>query len=231
MISNGEVASLLRTLAELMMLHGENDSASKSFSVAAFQMSGLTRNVVDMDKGELQKIFNSKVVSKIQEIKATSGIQMLDELIQLTPSGIFEMMRIKGLGGKKLAVLWKQAGIDHMDMLLKACRNNEVARIKGFGEKTQQNIIKAIDYYKSNAGRFHFATIEDEADKITEVIVAISLESRQKVDEMITKAMASGAKESNDTQDQGWMYSRSFQDPDGHLWEVIYMDPAGMNKD
>lgn len=170
MLSNGEAASLLRTLAELMMLHGEDDRASKSFSVAAFQMSGLTRNVVEMDKGELQKIFNSRVVSKIEEIKATSAIQMLDELIQLTPSGIFEMMRIKGLGGKKLAVLWKHAGIDHMDMLLKACRNNEVAQIKGFGEKTQQNIIKAIEYYKSNAGRFHFATIEDEADKITELL-------------------------------------------------------------
>lgn len=69
-----------------------------------------------------------------------------------------------------------------------------------------------------------------DSSKSAEVIVAISLESRQKVDEMITKAMTSGAKESNDTQDQGWMYSRSFQDPDGHLWEVFYMDPAGMNK-
>ncbi|MEO5673442.1 MAG: VOC family protein [Chitinophagales bacterium] len=69
-----------------------------------------------------------------------------------------------------------------------------------------------------------------DSSKSTEVIVAISLENRQKVDEMITKAMASGAKESNDTQDQGWMYSRSFQDPDGHLWEVFYMDPAAMSK-
>jgi predicted lactoylglutathione lyase len=60
--------------------------------------------------------------------------------------------------------------------------------------------------------------------KATEVIIALSADSRKKVDEMADKALSAGGKASNEPQDEGWMYARSFQDPDGHLWEVIYMD-------
>lgn len=63
-----------------------------------------------------------------------------------------------------------------------------------------------------------------DATKSTEVIIAISVESKGKVDEMVNKAMDSGATKYSETQDQGWMYQRSFQDLDGHLWEVLYMD-------
>jgi len=62
----------------------------------------------------------------------------------------------------------------------------------------------------------------------TEAIVALGVESRQRVDELVDKAFAAGAKPSNETSDQGFMYSRSFQDLDGHLWEILYMDPAAV---
>ena len=60
----------------------------------------------------------------------------------------------------------------------------------------------------------------------TEAILALGVDSREQVDELADKAMAAGAGKYNDPSDQGFMYSRSFQDPDGHLWEVLYMDPA-----
>ena len=69
--------------------------------------------------------------------------------------------------------------------------------------------------------------IADSA-RTTESIIALSVESREKVDELVRKALSSGGKPSNDVQDHGWMYVHSFQDPDGHLWETFYMDPAGM---
>lgn len=58
----------------------------------------------------------------------------------------------------------------------------------------------------------------------TEVIVAISADSREGVDELVQKALAAGGSASNDKMDNDYMYGWSFQDPDGHLWEVIYMD-------
>jgi predicted lactoylglutathione lyase len=62
--------------------------------------------------------------------------------------------------------------------------------------------------------------------KSTEAIIAFSAESRQAVDELFDKAIKSGGTESRPAEDHGWMYSKSFQDPDGHLWEIVWMDPA-----
>ncbi|GAA0688684.1 VOC family protein [Kitasatospora atroaurantiaca] len=67
-----------------------------------------------------------------------------------------------------------------------------------------------------------------DATTSTEAIVALGVESRQRVDELVDKAFAAGARPSNETSDQGFMYGRSFQDLDGHLWEVLYMDPAAV---
>jgi uncharacterized protein len=64
-----------------------------------------------------------------------------------------------------------------------------------------------------------------DATKTTEAIVALSTESRAKVDELVDKALAAGGKSYRGKDDYGWMYSRSFQDPDGHQWEILYMDP------
>ncbi|CAH0346719.1 hypothetical protein BCI9360_03064 [Bacillus sp. CECT 9360] len=72
-----------------------------------------------------------------------------------------------------------------------------------------------------------------DATKSTEVILALSAESREKVDEIVNKALAAGGIKSNDPMDHGFMYVRSFQDIDGHLWEVMYMDEsaAAQNQD
>ncbi|TFC50110.1 hypothetical protein E3T26_00700 [Cryobacterium sp. TMT1-21] len=62
----------------------------------------------------------------------------------------------------------------------------------------------------------------------TEAILALSADSREAVDALADKALTSGGSASNPPDDQGYMYSRSFQDPDGHLWEAFWMDLAGM---
>src|SRR6266540_3901431 len=67
--------------------------------------------------------------------------------------------------------------------------------------------------------------------KDTEVIVALSTESREKVDQIINKVIEAGGKESREPQDYGWMYGRGFQDIDGHLWEIIYMDQSAVKKE
>ena len=64
--------------------------------------------------------------------------------------------------------------------------------------------------------------------KDTEVIIALSTESREKVDEMMQNVFDAGGKESREPQDHGWMYGRSFQDINGHLWEIIYMDEKAL---
>jgi predicted lactoylglutathione lyase len=63
-----------------------------------------------------------------------------------------------------------------------------------------------------------------DATQVTEAIVALSAESRAKVDDLAGKAVAVGGKLHRDPEDHGWMYGQSFEDPDGHIWEVYYMD-------
>lgn len=77
------------------------------------------------------------------------------------------------------------------------------------------------EYFKT----FMTKEISDSVNT-AEVIIALSADSREQVDEIVTKALEAGGKHSNDPADHGFMYTRSFQDLDGHLWEVMYMDPS-----
>ena len=70
-----------------------------------------------------------------------------------------------------------------------------------------------------------------DAGSATEAIMSFSLDSREAVDEVVRTALTAGGTPSEEAQDYGFMYTHSFQDPDGHLWEVFWMDPAGPPKD
>lgn len=80
------------------------------------------------------------------------------------------------------------------------------------------------DYFKT----FTKKEIPDST-KSSEAILALSVESKEKVDEFVNKALAAGGKPSNDPVDHGFMYGWSFQDLDDHLWEVFFMDESAVN--
>ncbi|WP_405390928.1 glyoxalase [Streptomyces sp. NBC_01102] len=67
-----------------------------------------------------------------------------------------------------------------------------------------------------------------DASKTTEVLLALSADSRDRVDELADAALAAGGSPANEAMDMGSMYGRSFQDPDHHIWEVVWMDPAAV---
>jgi uncharacterized protein len=69
-----------------------------------------------------------------------------------------------------------------------------------------------------------------DASKTTEVLLALSADSRGKVDEMLGKALAAGAREARASQEYDFMYGRSFEDLDGHIWEVFWMDPSAIQQ-
>jgi uncharacterized protein len=69
-----------------------------------------------------------------------------------------------------------------------------------------------------------------DATKSTEVLVCLSTESRKEVDEMVERAIAAGGTTYNQPQDHGFMYAHGFQDLDGHIWELVYMEPSAVNQ-
>lgn len=99
-----------------------------------------------------------------------------------------------------------------------------------FSDETSASLVISDDAYVMllEHGRFKDFTKKSIADarSTTEVILAISVDSKAEVDEFLNKALRSGGQEARDAQDHGFMFTRSFEDPDGHIWEVIWMDPS-----
>ena len=168
MLSNKEVSGLFKTLGALMELHGENDFKTKSYTNAAFQLGRVTGSVMEMPEAELDNIqgVGKSIIGKIKELRNSGTIAALEEYMQKTPPGLVEILQIKGLGGKKVGMIWRDLGIESVGELLYACNENRLASLKGFGEKTQESVIKSIEYFQSNIGKFHYARIAAAVDEI-----------------------------------------------------------------
>jgi DNA polymerase (family 10) len=157
---------MLRLYAELLTLHGQYPKLSGELASAAYYTRRFSNNIIGLDEPTINKLFRPSIAKILKELKQTDTIEALDELIQLTPAGLFEMMRIKGLGGKKLALIWKEAKIDTIEGLLKACKKNQLSELPGFGKKTETNIIKAIETYTVSQNHFHYGRIAPVAERL-----------------------------------------------------------------
>lgn len=160
---NNFIADQLSLLAKLMDIHGENAFKAKSYAGAAFSIEKLPKQLAEMPEAKIFQVrgIGESVGSKVIEILQTGELKALQELLQNTPEGVLEMMHIKGLGPKKINLIWKDMGIATIDELERACRENRIAAKKGFGEKTEQKILESIEFAKSNAGRFLYKQVED----------------------------------------------------------------------
>jgi DNA polymerase (family X) len=170
MASNRQIRKLFTLYAELLLLHERNEKLAKLLSGAAYRIRNLPNEVTEMSKADRSNLFRPEIMVILDELKRTGAIEVLDELIQLTPAGLFEMMRIKGLGGKKLAVLWKLGHIDTIDGLLEACKKHLITGLPGFGKRTQDNIIASIESYRDHLDRFHFASVADTAAELVRAL-------------------------------------------------------------
>jgi DNA polymerase (family 10) len=166
MPANRELSRLLNLYAELLQLHQQNERLAALLTGAAYRIRNVEEPVTQMPEAELTNSFRPEIVSIIKELTTQGSIADLEELVQLTPPGLFDMMRVKGLGGKKLAVLWKKAKIDSLETLLHKAKAGEIASIKGFGAKTQANIINAIENLNASGTRFHYADVADAAEAL-----------------------------------------------------------------
>jgi DNA polymerase (family 10) len=101
------------------------------------------------------------LAQKIMDLLATKKLQILEDYIEKTPTGILEMLKIKGLGPKKIITIWKELGIESIGELLYACEENRLVNYKGFGAKTQQSIQDALNYYLQNQGSFLYQQVQE----------------------------------------------------------------------
>ena len=167
-MDNYAIADNFSLLGKLMDIHGDNSFKAKSYSSAAFTIEKLPAQLAEMPH---EKIFSVKGIGdtigkKIIEQLTTGSLAALDEYLAKTPPGILQMLEIKGIGPKKISVIWKELEVESLGELLYACNENRLLLYKGFGEKTQQNIKDAIEFYLSNQGSYLFAQTETYAAEI-----------------------------------------------------------------
>ena len=103
-----------------------------------------------------------------------------------------------------------------------------------FTDETATCMIVSEDIYVMLLTRAKFKTFTPkaicDATKSTEVLVCLSSDSRERVNEMVRKAVAAGGTTYNEPQDHGFMYGHGFQDLDGHIWELIHMEPSAIKQ-
>ena len=167
-MNNGTIADHFSLLSKLMDIHGENSFKSKSYSILAFNIEKLPAEITTMSDAELfsMKGIGESSGAKIKELIATGSLKQLEEILAKTPPGILEMMRIKGLGPKKIATIWKEMGLESIGELEYACNENRLAQMKGFGAKTQDSVLASIQYYNQNLGFHLWAQVEAVAKSL-----------------------------------------------------------------
>lgn len=161
-MDNAAISETFSLLAKLMDIHGENSFKTRTYSAAAFNIDKLPVQLKDTPREKLFSIkgIGESVGKKVVEMLDTGKLDLLNELISRTPPGVIEMLNIKGIGPKKIHVVWKEMGIESVGELLYACNENRLTLYKGFGEKTQQNVIESIGFYLQSQGHFLYAQIE-----------------------------------------------------------------------
>lgn len=169
-MSNSEIVEILELTVKLLELHNADPFKVKGYAVAAFYLDkykeGELQYMTEQELVKLQGVGKS-TAGKIMQIAKTGTFPELEELISNTPLGVMEMFNIKGIGPKKIAVLWKELGIDNLHELELACLNGTVAKVKGFGANTQQKILDSLAFLKDQAGKLRM----DKAESVANVIV------------------------------------------------------------
>lgn len=171
-MDNNQIADAFSLLSKLMDIHGENSFKSKNYSVAAFAIDKLPVQLAEMDRSKIPGLKNigASTSQKIFELLDTGSLKALEDIVKVTPPGIIEMLNIKGIGPKKINVIWKEMEIETIGELLYACRENRLKLYKGFGEKTQQNIIDTIEFYQKNKGSHLYAEVEEAIPVFEEML-------------------------------------------------------------
>jgi DNA polymerase (family 10) len=168
-----EIITLLEDIADLLEYNGENP-----FKVNAFRNGA---NAIRRSEIEINKIVKEKALDKIKgigkglqsviyEFYETGNFSAYDELKRVVPEGINDLLKIRGLGSKKIKILYTELGISNVGELEYACKENRLALLKGFGEASQNKIIAEIEKQKTYSKYILLNTADTLSEEILEKI-------------------------------------------------------------
>ncbi len=196
MSKNINISDILNAIIKLLELHQSNIFKINSYKNAVRYIKKTELDLSKLSVDELMNIggIGKSIAYNIKEICETGKSKALENLLNKTPKGVIEMLKINGLGPKKIKMLWDKTNIDSLDKLLDACNSQQIAKLKGFGQKTQELIIKEIEFLKLHRNKCLYSIAIFYADslmkhiikKFPNVLISITGELRRKI-EIINK--------------------------------------------
>lgn len=174
-LHNADIAAVFEEIADLLELGDENPFRVRAYRNAARVVSGLSLDLAARlaEGGELPKLpgIGADLGGKIREIAATGSCKLLERLRRKFPSGITELLRLPGLGPKRVRAL-HDARIDSLEDLRRASRAGKLPALPGFGEKTAQRITAAAEAQLGTARRFKLAVAAQYAEPLAKYLGA-----------------------------------------------------------
>lgn len=162
-MTNKEVAKLFDFTAQLMELHDENPFKIRSYQYAYNAIRLFESSILEKTIEELTEIkgLGKSIATQIIELKNTGKLSILERLKEITPDGLIDILKIKGLGPKKIRALRLDLGIESLGELEYAINENRLKSIKGFGQKTIDDLLSQISFLNSSKGKllYHKALI------------------------------------------------------------------------
>jgi len=151
-IHNNDVAEIFDKLADLLEIKGENQFRVRAYRNAARTVSSLSRNVGDLAKEEkgLDGIpgIGKDLAEKIRTIVASGKLPLLEEIRKEMPASLSTLMKVRGLGPKKIATLYKELKVASLEDLKKAATEGKIHELAGFSAKTEQAILEGLGQTK-----------------------------------------------------------------------------------
>jgi len=170
---NQEVAEILRRVAALLEIKGENPYRVRAYQRAAQNIEALTRDVEELARrGQLTRIpgIGADLAGKIKEILETGTLSLYEELKREVPPELLKFLEIPGLGPKKAKLIYETLGIKTLEELERACLEHKIARLPGMGYKTEENILKGLRFLKEKVGRRPLGEVLPLAEDLLEYL-------------------------------------------------------------
>jgi len=172
-MTNKEIASALRETGDLIELTGGNPYRANAFGRAARTIRGLDHSVTDLlASNDLTSVdgIGDGLSQQIEELTQRGSFDLRDELLSAVPTGLLDVLRVKGLGTKKVRALWQELGITSLDELDDAARDDRVRSLSGFGKKTQENIIENVALLRAYSQRRRYADALRTAREVHDIL-------------------------------------------------------------
>jgi DNA polymerase (family X) len=173
-MENKEVAKILRETAQLLEIDGAIIGRYRSYEKAAELLYSLHERIEDLAKDE-EKLMELPGIGKgmaehIQEILKTGDYSLRKKLLKKYPTTLLDILQLQGLGPKKVAFLWSNFQCATVEDVEKLAREEKLRDLPGFGEKSEQNILKATQFFKKSTGRFRLDQASDEVVRMSAYI-------------------------------------------------------------